>query len=239
MVALVLFAAARGTAWLVAARAVQGLGQGMMSGAATAALAELVGVGQERQAALLATLAQSGGSAAGVLTSGMLAQWAPAPEVLPYVAGMAACACAVVLLRVVPETAPGQKGGALLCRPARPAYLQPGPAGHGQRARPRHLLCRPAGRAPRRPPGTGPGRWARAAGAGAAGAGAGRPLAGLAAAGRRCGARRGRARAGVAGRPGRPDPDRPTGPTRRGQRRHRRPAQPPRADRRRARLGRL
>jgi MFS family permease len=124
IVALVLFAAARGTAWLFAARAVQGLGQGMMSGAATAALAELVGAGQERHAALLATLAQSGGAAAGVLISGMLAQWAPAPQVLPYVAGMTACACATVLLRTVPETAPVKGAGWRVRRPRVPAEIR-------------------------------------------------------------------------------------------------------------------
>jgi predicted MFS family arabinose efflux permease len=41
-VALVLFALATGVAWLFAARAVLGVAQGMLSGAATAALAELV-----------------------------------------------------------------------------------------------------------------------------------------------------------------------------------------------------
>ena len=40
-VGLVLFAAATSTVWLFAARAVQGLGVGMISGAATAALVEL------------------------------------------------------------------------------------------------------------------------------------------------------------------------------------------------------
>src|SRR5439155_12031626 len=84
--ALVLFAAARGVAWLFAARAVQGLAQGMMSGAATAALAELVGEDNGRRAALLATLAQAGGAATGVLLSGLLAQWAPWPHVLPFAA---------------------------------------------------------------------------------------------------------------------------------------------------------
>jgi MFS family permease len=39
IVGLALFAAAQGVAWLFAARAVQGLAQGMMGGAATAALA--------------------------------------------------------------------------------------------------------------------------------------------------------------------------------------------------------
>ncbi|MGH3267303.1 MAG: MFS transporter [Trebonia sp.] len=42
----------------------------------------------------------------------MLAQWAPAPQVLPYVVGMLACATAAVLLRAVPETARPSQGQA-------------------------------------------------------------------------------------------------------------------------------
>lgn len=109
--ALALFAVALGTGWLFAARATQGLGQGMMSGAATAGLVELVADQDPRQAALLATLAQSGGSAAGVLVSGLLAQWAPAPHILPFVAGMMPCATAAVLVRAVPETGPRTRNG--------------------------------------------------------------------------------------------------------------------------------
>lgn len=63
--ALGVFAATRGVVWLFVARALQGLVQGMMSGAATAALAELVSGKDTRRPALLATLAQSGGSATG------------------------------------------------------------------------------------------------------------------------------------------------------------------------------
>src|SRR3954447_26446773 len=60
---LVLFALASGLAWLFAARAVQGLAVGMISGAAAAALVELDPVPQEDRAALFAALAQAGGSA--------------------------------------------------------------------------------------------------------------------------------------------------------------------------------
>ena len=74
IVALAVFASAGAVLWLFLARALQGLAQGMMSGAATAALAELVGGDDTRKPALLATLAQSGGAATGVLLSGMLAE---------------------------------------------------------------------------------------------------------------------------------------------------------------------
>lgn len=123
IVALALFALAHGVAWLFAARATQGLAQGMMSGAATAALAELV-PGESRRAALLATLAQSGGSASGPLVSGVLAQAAPAPNVLPYVPGMLLCALAILLLRVVPETSRGNEGAWRVRRPSVPAEIR-------------------------------------------------------------------------------------------------------------------
>jgi MFS family permease len=75
--ALALFAAAQSEAWLFAARAVQGLAVGMISGAATAALVELEPRGDRRRAALGAGLAQAGGSAAGPLLAGVLAEWGP------------------------------------------------------------------------------------------------------------------------------------------------------------------
>ena len=76
-VGLVLFAVAGSLVWLFAARAVQGLAVGMISGAAAAALVELDPAPHEDRAALFAALAQAGGSASGPLVAGMLAQWAP------------------------------------------------------------------------------------------------------------------------------------------------------------------
>jgi MFS family permease len=88
--ALIVFALARGTAWLFAARGLQGLAVGMISGAATAALVELDPHGDRRRAAMFAGLAQAGGSAAGPIAAGMLAQWAPAPLRLSFVLGAVA-----------------------------------------------------------------------------------------------------------------------------------------------------
>src|SRR4051812_19053797 len=81
---LLLFAVASSLVWLFAARAVQGLAVGMISGAAAAALVELDPAPQEDRAALFAALAQAGGSASGPLIAGMLAQWAPGRLVLPF-----------------------------------------------------------------------------------------------------------------------------------------------------------
>jgi MFS family permease len=86
---LVLFAFAENTASLYAARALQGLAVGRISGAATAALVELDPRNDRRRAAMFAGLAQTGGSAAGPLLAGALAEWAPEPLRLPYLVGLA------------------------------------------------------------------------------------------------------------------------------------------------------
>ena len=102
-VALVIFAAADGPGWLFAARAVQGLAVGTISGAATAALVEIDPDGNRRRAALFAGLAQAGGSATGPLLAGVLAQWAPEPLQLSYFVGIAATVGAAVLMLRVQE----------------------------------------------------------------------------------------------------------------------------------------
>ena len=73
-VGLLIFAFAESAAWLYGARAVQGLAVGMISGAATAALVELDPGDDRRRAAMFAGLAQAGGSAAGPLLAGVLAE---------------------------------------------------------------------------------------------------------------------------------------------------------------------
>jgi len=104
-VGLALFAAATGPAWLFAARAAQGLAVGMISGAATAALVELDPAGDRRRAALLAGLAQAGGSAAGPLFAGVLAQWAPDPRRLCFLVALGATVVAAVAALELPEPA--------------------------------------------------------------------------------------------------------------------------------------
>ena len=100
---LVLFAVADGTAWLFAARSLQGLAVGMIGGAATAALVELDPENDRRRAALFAGLAQAGGSALGPVAAGMLGQWAPDPLRLPYFAGIGATALAAGATLTLPE----------------------------------------------------------------------------------------------------------------------------------------
>src|SRR4051812_28010148 len=98
---LALFALAAGLGWLFAARGVQGLAVGMISGAAAAALVELDPSPTEHRAALFAALAQAGGSGLGPILAGMLAEWAPAPRVLAFaLVGSVTAACAVAVLAI-------------------------------------------------------------------------------------------------------------------------------------------
>jgi MFS family permease len=103
MVGLVLFALARGTGWLFAARGVQGLSVGAITGAATAGLVELEPNGDRQRAALLSVLAQAGGCAAGPLIAGALAQWAPEPRVLCYLVALVVTAASAVAALSIPE----------------------------------------------------------------------------------------------------------------------------------------
>jgi MFS family permease len=109
-VALTVFAAAESTTWLFAGRALQGLAAGTVSGAAVAALVELEPSGDGARAALVATLAQAGGTATGPLVAGALAEWAPAPRSLCYLLWLAlTVAIATAVLRIrEPARPPGR-----------------------------------------------------------------------------------------------------------------------------------
>ena len=107
---LVLFAAADATGWLLTARAVQGLAVGAVSGSATAALVELEPRGDGARAALLSTLAQAGGCAAGPLLAGILVQWAPAPRELCFLVGIVLTVGAIAAVLTTAETAPPGRG---------------------------------------------------------------------------------------------------------------------------------
>jgi MFS family permease len=102
-VGLLALALADSTAWLFAARAVQGVSLGAVVGTAAAALVEAEPTGDHRRAALAAVLGQSGGSAAGPLVAGSLAEWAPAPRQLCYALAIAATAAIAVAVWRIPE----------------------------------------------------------------------------------------------------------------------------------------
>ncbi len=105
---LLLFAFAQTEAWLYAARALQGLAVGMISGAATAALVELDPHDDRRRAAMFAGLAQAGGSAAGPLLAGVLAEWAPDRLRLPFLVGLALTVVAAAAVATVPDHREGE-----------------------------------------------------------------------------------------------------------------------------------
>jgi MFS family permease len=121
---LALFAAARGVAWLYGARAVQGLAVGMISGAATAALVELEPRRDGRRAALLAGLAQAGGSAAGPVLAGILAQWAPAPRHLCFLVVLAVTLLAGAAMLTLPEPSGGRREPWRVQRPRVPREIR-------------------------------------------------------------------------------------------------------------------
>src|SRR5579864_5179342 len=80
----VVFAAATGTAWLFAARALSGFSTGLAAGAATAWIAELYSSRGNGTAARIAAAANFFGCSAGPLLGGFLAQYAPWPLRLPF-----------------------------------------------------------------------------------------------------------------------------------------------------------
>jgi MFS family permease len=124
MVGLALFALAQSLPWLFAARAVQGLAVGAASGAATAALVELEPTGDRARAALISTLAQAGGSAAGPLVGGTLAEWAPAPRTTAFVVGLAVTGATLAALLALPRMPDGTGAPWRMQRPGVPAEIR-------------------------------------------------------------------------------------------------------------------
>jgi MFS family permease len=90
---------------------------GAVQGTASAALTDTDPDGNKPRAALVSSLAVVGGSAAGPLLGGVLAQYAPAPRVLPYLVDIALLGVALAaLLRLLPADAPTGR----TWRPSRP-----------------------------------------------------------------------------------------------------------------------
>jgi MFS family permease len=87
---------------LLLARVMSGLGVGAVTATATAWLVELHGA--DRRAQVVATGANLGGLGLGGLLSGVLAQWAGHPLVVPFVVVTAALLVAWVALLAAPET---------------------------------------------------------------------------------------------------------------------------------------
>jgi hypothetical protein len=111
------FLSARSVAWLIAARIVQGLATGALTGTFSAGLVDLQPRGRPQLAALLNSAVATVGLAAGALGTGLLVQYGPAPTTLVY----ALLAVAFVLLAgtvaLLPETAPRRPGALASLRP--------------------------------------------------------------------------------------------------------------------------
>ena len=120
-VASLLLAIAPAPSWLFAARALQGVGVGMLSGAGSAALIELEG--DTKRAALVTSAALTGGAAAGALLAGILAQYAPAPLVLSYLVSIGLLVLAMLGVSSMVEPLPRAQR-----RPWRPHLPQFPPA---------------------------------------------------------------------------------------------------------------
>jgi predicted MFS family arabinose efflux permease len=97
------FALAEGTAWLYAARVLQGLALGAASGALTAALSALEPRGRRHRAALVSTAASMGGLGLGPLLAGLIAQYGPAPQALPFIMEIVLLAPAMAVVATLPQ----------------------------------------------------------------------------------------------------------------------------------------
>jgi hypothetical protein len=116
-----LFAAVLFLVWpdvpgLIVARFVSGVGIGALTATATAHLGELRAVARPESgdSAVISSFANIGGLSFGPLVSGLLAEFAPAPLVLPYVVFAVLLAIAAIGVALVPETVER--------REVRPAY---------------------------------------------------------------------------------------------------------------------
>lgn len=101
-ISALLFLFAQDTAWLYAARLLIGVATGVLSGTATAWLAEQYGKQRRPAAALAATAANLTGIALGPLIGGLLAQYAPWPLMLPFIVYLVMLAAtAIAVARVI------------------------------------------------------------------------------------------------------------------------------------------
>jgi Major Facilitator Superfamily len=109
LAASVVLAAGASSPWLLfVGRLLTGLATGAVFGAGTAWLRELSrpphGRASDQAAARRAAIAMTAGFALGPLVAGLLAQWGPAPLLVPYLSHIALMVAVLLLLRAAPET---------------------------------------------------------------------------------------------------------------------------------------
>jgi MFS family permease len=105
----VVFIFAASPAWLYPARILSGVSAGLMTGAATAALSEMVQASASRRASMVATTANSGAGALGPLMAGLFAQYLPQPTVLVFEVFLVFLGAAALALAFIPETVTGRE----------------------------------------------------------------------------------------------------------------------------------
>lgn len=115
--AMLMFVAADGVGWLVAARILQGLATGTATGAISAGLVDLQPPHDQRLASLVNSATPGIGLGAGALGSGLLVQYAPAPTTLVYWLLAALCALAAAAMLLMPETSARRPGALASLRP--------------------------------------------------------------------------------------------------------------------------
>lgn len=111
LASVALIAGASSAVLLFVGRLLTGLATGAVFGAGTAWLREIsappLGRAGIQAAARRAAIAMTAGFALGPLVAGLLAQWAPAPLLVPYLPHIGLMVTVLVLLRGAPETVPG------------------------------------------------------------------------------------------------------------------------------------
>lgn len=99
-----IFAGAKGSAWLFVGRAVQGMSTGSLTSAATAALVELEPSHDRQRASYINTVMFISGAALGPLLFGVAAQFFPDPIVTPFLLEAGLVLVAIAGVWVLPET---------------------------------------------------------------------------------------------------------------------------------------
>ncbi len=112
-----LFLAAQSPVLLFAGRIVSGCAVGVGAGAAAAWIADLTPEAERPRAAIVVTVANFLGLAAGPLLAGGLVQYAPSPLRLPFVANLVLLALLAVAVLRMPETVDGARWSGLSLRP--------------------------------------------------------------------------------------------------------------------------
>lgn len=113
--ACTVFLIAHGVGLLFVARALQGVGAGLTTGAASAALLELRP--GSATASLVSSAAPTGGQAVGAIGASALAQYAPAPTRLVWWLLLGAFVVAIVAVQLMPEPGARRPGALASLRP--------------------------------------------------------------------------------------------------------------------------